>query len=69
MKTIKDVFGRLRILVIKLISIKGIAFMVASVALIRGTIDSSWWVAITGLVIGTRAAEKWLLPRMPKIDE
>jgi hypothetical protein len=58
MKTITEILKRLKMLVIKIISIKGVAFVIASIALIAGAMDGYTWLIITGLVIGTRALEK-----------
>lgn len=54
----KDVLGRLKSLIIKLISMKGLAFMLATWFLWVGKIDATtWWLSVTALT-AVRAAEK-----------
>jgi hypothetical protein len=58
LKTLTELLKRLKMLVIKIISVKGAAFIIASIALLKGMIDGWIWLIITALVIGTRALEK-----------
>jgi len=58
MKTLTEILTRIKLLIIKLISIKGAAFIIASIALIIRAVDGYTWLIVTGLVIGTRAWEK-----------
>jgi hypothetical protein len=58
LKTLTEILKRLKMLVIKIISVKGAAFIIASIALLKGMVDGWIWLLITGIVIGARAWEK-----------
>jgi len=58
MKTLIEILKRFKVLFIKLVSVKGAAFIIASIALLKGMIDGWIWLIITGIVIGARAWEK-----------
>jgi hypothetical protein len=64
MKTIKTILERLRLLIIKLISIKGTVFILATVLKFMGIINDWIWFAFGTAVISIRAFEK-LIGKMP----
>jgi hypothetical protein len=47
----------------KLVSIKGLAWVCATIFKVCGDLDTYWWVVFTLLLIGYRALEKILVPR------
>ena len=55
--------GRLYELIKKLISVKGVAFVSATIFFSLGKIDPSWWVVFTAVLLGWRAFEKIFGPK------
>ena len=53
-----NVFKRLNALIIKLISVKGLVFFVATWLKLNDRIDSTTWMLTSGIIIGGRAIEK-----------
>lgn len=54
----KEYFERVHLLIVKMISVKGLVFCLATVFLIYEMIDqTTWWLAVTAIIAG-RAVEK-----------
>lgn len=54
----KDILTRLKELIIKLISVKGAAAIIATILMFQGKLNSWWWGVFMLLLIGYRAIEK-----------
>lgn len=54
----KDVLKRIHLLVIKMISRKGLVFFTATLLIVKGYIEPATWVFAAGAVLGTVAYEK-----------
>lgn len=57
------VLDRLLDLVVKLVSVKGVAFTLATIFRFRGELDTNWWAVFTLMLIGWRAFEKVFVQR------
>lgn len=54
----KDILTRLKELIIKLMSVKGAAAIIATILMFQGKLDAWWWGVFMLLLIGYRAIEK-----------
>ena len=58
-----ELLKRAYTLLIKLISVKGVVFMLSTVMLFLGLSPSWMWFAFTGTVVGLRTVEKYIMER------
>lgn len=53
-----EIFTRLHLLILKLISVKGLVFFIGTWMLYEGRVDATVWWLTAAVVIGGRALEK-----------
>jgi hypothetical protein len=59
-----EILERIHSLIVKLISVKGVAFITATVFFSLNMIDASWWSIFTVVLLGWRAFEKIFGPKI-----
>lgn len=66
MDSIKNIGSRVVDLVIKIISVKGSVFIIATVLLFSGKLSVYAWVIFAGVFVGVRAVEKMIRAMTPR---
>jgi hypothetical protein len=54
----KEILNRFKVLIIKLVSIKGLIWILATVGLFLGVVDTVSWEVVSLVLAGIRGAEK-----------
>lgn len=62
----KDLISRFKDLAIKIISVKGTVFIIATILVFMGKIDIITWVIFAGVFVGVRTVEKMIRAIHPK---
>ena len=65
----KDFLNRLKLLIIKLISVKGVVWIIATIMLFMGIIDANIWFIISGIFVGIRTIDKYINIIPKKVEQ